>query len=251
MHGAEIRRPCVNNSTALCVIKGQTIWLGLAMVAELEENSILQLLVEREKNGLYAGLTDFIQRNHLSLEQMRILIRAGAFEFTGKDKKTLLWEVHMTMGKATKKEVGPELFKKQVKTFQLPELVNSVVDEAYDDIELLGFTMCSPFDMLKDTPPPTILSRDFKDNIQKVVEVLGYMISIKYVRTSKGERMYFGTFIDKEGLWIDTVHFPPSAKQYPFSGPGCYWIKGKVVEEYDFLSIEVMEMKRLAVVNLE
>ncbi len=251
MHGAEIRRPCVNNSSALCVIKGQTIWLGLAMVAELEENSILQLLVEREKNGLYAGLSDFIQRNHLSLEQMRILIRTGAFEFTGKDKKTLLWEVHMTMGKATKKEVGPELFKKQVKTFQLPELVNSVVDEAYDDIELLGFTMCSPFDMLKDTPPPTILSRDFKDNIQKVVEVLGYMISIKYVRTSKGERMYFGTFIDKEGLWIDTVHFPPSAKQYPFSGPGCYWIKGKVVEEYDFLSIEVMEMKRLAVVNLE
>ncbi|MBL7837881.1 MAG: DNA polymerase III subunit alpha, partial [Bacteroidetes bacterium] len=251
MHGAKVKRPCVNNSTALCVIKGDVIWLGLAMVAELEEQSILNLLVERQKNGLYKDLSDFIQRNSLTLEQMRILIRVGAFEFTGKDKKALLWEVHMMLGKEPKKDLGIELFKPQVKSFKLPELVNSVVDEAYDDMELLGFTLCSPFDMLKEQPPPTVLSKDFPKYIGRVVEVLGYMISIKYVRTSQGERMYFGTFIDCEGLWIDTVHFPPSAKQYPFSGPGCYWIKGKVVEEYDFLSIEVGEMKRLAVVNLE
>lgn len=251
MHGAKVKRPCVNNSTALCVIKGDVIWLGLAMVAELEEQSILNLLEERQKNGLYKDLSDFIQRNSLSLEQMRILIRVGAFEFTGKDKKALLWEVHMMLGKEPKKDLGIELFKPQVKSFKLPELVNSVVDEAYDDMELLGFTLCSPFDMLKEQPPPTVLSKDFPKYIGRVVEVLGYMISIKYVRTSQGERMYFGTFIDREGLWIDTVHFPPSAKQYPFSGPGCYWIKGKVVEEYDFLSIEVGEMKRLAVVNLE
>lgn len=249
MHGAEVRRPCINNSTALCVIKGKTIWLGLAMVGELEENSILSLLYEREKNGPYKGLLDFIDRVKLSLEQMRILIRVGALEFTGKDKKSLLWELHMEMGKALKKEPGPELFKRTRKSFQLPELVNSFVDEAYDDLELLGFSMCSPFELLKDKPPPTLLSRDMRPNIGKTLEFLGYMISVKYLRTSKGERMYFGTFIDREGDWIDSVHFPPSATKYPFSGPGTYWIKGKVVEEYDFLSVEVAEMKRLAVIN--
>ncbi|MCC6818870.1 MAG: DNA polymerase III subunit alpha, partial [Bacteroidia bacterium] len=251
MHGAVIQSPCVNNSSALCVIKGKVIWLGLAMVAELEENTILDVLVEREKNGLYIGLLDFIDRLKISLDQMRLLIRVGAFNFTGKDKKALLWEVHMVMGKATRKEPGPELFKRSNKPFKLPQLVNSVVDDAYDDIELLGFTMCSPFDMLKETPSPTILAKDFKSFVNQVVQVLAYMISIKYVRTSKGERMYFGTFIDQEGLWVDTVHFPISAAKYPFNGPGCYWIKGKVVEEYDFISIEVDEMKRIAVVNLD
>lgn len=251
MHGAEIRRPCVNNSTALCVIKGRVIWLGLAMVAELEENSILNLLVEREKNGPYAGLLDFIDRTQLSLEQMRLLIRVGAFDFTGLEKRKILWELHMVMGKAPKKEVGQELFKRVKKPFELPELVNSVVDDAYDDIELLGFSLGSPFDLIKDELPKVVLSRDLGMHIGKTVDLLGYMISIKYVRTNKGERMYFGTFIDQEGLWLDTVHFPPSASKYPFSGPGCYWIKGKVVEEYDFLSVEVEEMKRLAVVNRE
>jgi DNA polymerase-3 subunit alpha len=69
--------------------------------------------------------------------------------------------------------------------------------------------------------------------------------------TSKKEKMYFGTFIDLKGQWIDTVHFPPSAKAFPFTGPGSYLIKGKVVEEYDFVSIEVMAMKRLAVADRE
>jgi DNA polymerase-3 subunit alpha len=63
--------------------------------------------------------------------------------------------------------------------------------------------------------------------------------------------MYFGTFTDLDGNWIDTVHFPPSAKQFPFTGPGCYLITGKVVNEYDFMSIEVSELKRLAMVDRE
>jgi DNA polymerase-3 subunit alpha len=61
--------------------------------------------------------------------------------------------------------------------------------------------------------------------------------------------MHFGTFLDLEGYWIDTVHFPPSARAFPFSGPGCYSIKGKVINEFDFVYIEVTEQRRLPVVN--
>ena len=57
--------------------------------------------------------------------------------------------------------------------------------------------------------------------------------------------MHFGTFLDQEGQWLDTVHFPPIAKKYPFRGKGIYRIVGKVVEEFDFLSIEVLRQERL------
>ena len=93
--------------------------------------------------------------------------------------------------------------------------------------------------------------KDLKKYIRKNVSIVGYLITVKPTRTSKGEQMYFGTFIDKDGYWIDTVHFPPSAKQYPFMGPGCYLLKGKVVEEYDFISMEVASMKRLPMVDRE
>ena len=63
--------------------------------------------------------------------------------------------------------------------------------------------------------------------------------------------MGFGTFTDTEGMWIDTVHFPPQAKAFPFSGPGCYRLIGKVTEEFDFTSIEIQMMYRMTTLNRE
>ena len=60
--------------------------------------------------------------------------------------------------------------------------------------------------------------------------------------------MNFGTFLDQDGQWLDTVHFPPSARRYPFRGKGIYRITGKVVEEFGFLSIEVIKQERMAYV---
>ena len=57
--------------------------------------------------------------------------------------------------------------------------------------------------------------------------------------------MCFGTFLDRQGQWIDTTHFPQVLQQYPFTGRGCYLITGKVVEEFGFYSLDVTEMKRL------
>lgn len=63
--------------------------------------------------------------------------------------------------------------------------------------------------------------------------------------------MQFGVFLDLDGHWLDTVHFPSAAKHYPFRGPGCYLITGKVVEEFEFISIEVKEMQRLPYISME
>ena len=54
--------------------------------------------------------------------------------------------------------------------------------------------------------------------------------------------MYFGTFVDKNLDWIDTVHFPDVAKKYPIRNSGFYRIQGKVVEDFGVQSIEVQTM---------
>jgi hypothetical protein len=63
--------------------------------------------------------------------------------------------------------------------------------------------------------------------------------------------MYFGTFLDEAGHFLDTVHFPEVAKKYPFRGPGIYAIKGKVVEEFKYYSLEVIAMEKLPMKTLE
>ena len=61
--------------------------------------------------------------------------------------------------------------------------------------------------------------------------------------------MYFGNFLDRDGNFIDTVHFPKIAALYRFRGKGIYEITGKVVEEFDCITIEVSKMKHLAIIE--
>ncbi|HEY6159806.1 MAG TPA: DNA polymerase III subunit alpha, partial [Bacteroidia bacterium] len=95
----------------------------------------------------------------------------------------------------------------------------------------------------------TLLAKDLCRYINQRVEIIGYLITTKNVTTSRGEPMRFGTFLDQEGMWIDTVHFPPSVKAFPFRGTGCYRLTGKVTKEFDFISLEVSEMYHLEVMN--
>ena len=157
----------------------------------------------------------------------------------------------MLINPGKKQEKVQELFEIKPKQWALPALSSTNLDEAFDEMELLGFSLCSPFDLLREKLTSTLTARELSLHKNQTVRIAGYLINTKRTSTSKGEQMYFGTFLDIEGRWIDTVHFPPSAKQFPFSGPGCYLLTGKVVEEYDFTSIEISEMKRLAVVDRE
>jgi DNA polymerase-3 subunit alpha len=87
--------------------------------------------------------------------------------------------------------------------------------------------------------------------INQNITVIGYMIHVKAVKTRNGKRMYFGTFIDQNGDWIDTIIFPPVAMKYPFTGPGSYVLHGKVMEEFGYLSLEIIWQKRIPQKNMD
>lgn len=251
MHGAFIHAPCVNNSNVESVIKGKVIFLGLGLIAELTQYTQIQILQERNDHGCFLSMEDFTARFPISIEQMRLLIRVGAFSFTKKNKRELLWQAHALIHPIKNNDNCNQLFKQEKKLFKLPNLLGSVIDDAFDEIELLGFSLSSPFILLRDKTPSTSKAKDLKNYINQEVSIVGYLVNIKRTQTHKGERMYFGTFIDMDGHWIDTVHFPEIARVYPFTGGGCYLIKGKVTVEYDFLTIEVSLLKRLAIIDRE
>ena len=85
--------------------------------------------------------------------------------------------------------------------------------------------------------------------IGKTVRMVGYYVCRKWVTTSKGDLMNFGTMTDVDGHFFDTVHFPPSLKAYAFQGKGCYIVLGKVVDDFGFASLEVSKMVKLPFVK--
>ena len=81
--------------------------------------------------------------------------------------------------------------------------------------------------------------------------MLLYLVNTKHTQTGKGVRMNFATWYDMDGAWVDTVHFPDAAASFPFNGPGCYVVKGKVMNDFGFITIDVNYMERPATRNME
>jgi DNA polymerase-3 subunit alpha len=251
MNGADIQAPHSNESNYLTKITGTTVYLGFVHLKFIEKNSIEKVLTERHKNGFFLGLADFVARVGINLEQVLILIRIGCFRFTGKSKQALLWEAHFILNKRKTVNATNELFKQTgFRELEVPDLEDSDVrQEIVDQIEILEFPLDSPFHLVKDQTVSSIKARDMKQYLDKSVQIIGYLVTIKYTRTVKGDVMNFGTFVDRQGDWIDTVHFPRMVKKYPFKGRGIYLIKGKVTQEFDFYSIEVRSCERMAYWN--
>ena len=88
---------------------------------------------------------------------------------------------------------------------------------------------------------------DLPNMVGKRVSICGYLVTARTTKTARGEAMAFGNFIDRRGEFIDSVHFPPVYRQYPFRGPGVYRVTGLVTEDFDCVSIETKKLEKLAV----
>jgi len=249
MHGAIIAAPCINNSFKEASLQRKTIFIGFMFLRSLESKIIKRLIQERSKYGAYKNLDDFIDRVPISIEQITILIKINAFRFTQINKRELLWEAHMKISKITFEEYINTLFKTEKISYKIPSLLCSALENSFDEIELLGFALCNPFELLLKPPINLLKAKNLTLYKNKIITIEGYLITTKNTRTSSGKFMYFGTFIDRIGDFIDTVHFPPIAAKYPFRGKGIYTITGKVLEEFDCINIEVISMHRLAIVE--
>lgn len=260
--GATVHLPCVNRSERFTCIRGTDVFLGLAHLEGLERNTVEALLEERSHGGPFAGLEDFMERVPVGVQQVKSLVKCGAFRFTGMGKKPLLWKAYagnraaeeaLARGSSTQPVPLQEMLHallppKPKQEFMLPALTHDPLEDAYDEIELLGFPVSmSDFDLLQTGYRGDVMARNLSRYKGETVRMVGNYVTTKSVRTTRGDHMAFGTFYDVESNFFDTTHFPPQLKQYPFSGRGVYLIEGKVVEEFGFCSLEVEKLAKLPV----
>ncbi|MBX2827937.1 MAG: DNA polymerase III subunit alpha [Flavobacteriaceae bacterium] len=243
-YGGIIHAPCINNSQIQTVIYGKDIYLGFQHLHGLEKNTMIKIINARD-GGVFVSLDDFIERVPMSIEQMDVLIRIDAFRAFGKDKRSILWEAHIKENKSLVDESQQRMFRLSGREFTLPTFEITDLENAFEQMELIGFPLYDPFILLETPPENNLSSKELYKFLGKTIVIYGYLVTVKNTSTHKGARMNFGTFLDREGHWIDTVHFPPVAKKYPFRGKGIYRITGKVVEEFDFMSVEVSKLERM------
>lgn len=247
MSGATIEAPCINNSAQLTSIKDTCIYVGFAHVKSLETKVVEKIISERTAHGTYRSLEDFLTRvPGIGLEQVRILIRLNAFRFYTTNKQQLLWECMLWFShQRTKVNHSGALFDTGIRNLSLPDLERSTMEDAFDQMELLGFPLCNPFELVQSDNFGNVTARELPQAVKQPVEILGYVVTTKDSSTKAGALMQFGTFYDCEGRVFDTVHFPEVCRKHPFRGRGFYLVKGKVIDEFGVVSIEVSSMEKV------
>ena len=165
MDGATIHPPCVNHSMYLTTLEGTVMYLGFGLVKGMSEQLCMKIMVERMRGGRFRGLTDFCNRIEVEGAHLELLIRCGAFQFTQQTKSELLWEKNAVFNPRANQVKDWELFASPApkQYFHLDVSPNHrpghplsarQLDQAFDEIELFGFPLCSPFLLIKGADVP-------------------------------------------------------------------------------------------------
>lgn len=245
MSGGTVHNPCVNKSEYQTTLYGTDIYLGFMHIQSLESKITHLIEEDRNRKGNFNSLEDFINRIPIGIEGVKTLIFINAFRFTGKTKNQLLVTASLLLNNFKPENRDLKLLQEPVKEYKLPKLERSVFEDAFDEIELLSFPVsCTVFDLLQTKHRGDVMAKDLVQYHKKQVRMLAYLISRKHVPTKKGT-MYFGTWIDHEGTYFDTAHFPDSLEKYPFQGGGCYLLLGNVEVDYHFPTITITKMAKM------
>ena len=248
--GGNICLPCVNRSRKFTRLIGKDVYLGFAHMKGLENETGETIQKERDREGIFTSLENFITRTSISLEQLILLIRIGALRFCNKNKRELLWEAHLFYsGKSKEKKTDTiPMFDCEKTEFTFSVIRESILEDAYDELEILEFPVSlNEFDWMKTKTTSNTKANDLIERNGKTISILGNYVCYKPIKTSKGDAMAFGTFLDEQGVFFDTVHFPDNLLKYGFKGKGIYKIEGKVNVEFGFPVIETLKMEKLEI----
>ena len=249
MCGAKIELPCINTSDHANCVKGKTIYLGFGYLKNLEDLLIQRFLTERQLCGEFLSMDDFMERITISIEQLTVLIRINAFRFTNKKKTALLWQATFKLNATKTKQVQQQvkLFRLQHQNFEIPKLNIHWLENVYDEMELLGFTVHDYFSLVTDSFYTHIKAKEMSSFSNKIVLLYGQLVSTRFNKTSQGKLMRLSTFVDSDGAYFDAVHFTDVVHLYPINGMGIYGCYGKITNRFGFCSMNVIKSKKMSI----
>jgi len=224
--GLEVAAPDINKSMKGFTYDGERLYFGLLAVKNAGGGLADRIISEREKNGSYTGLQDFCERvsgRELSKKALENLIKAGAFDGLGLNRRQMLDSYEMFMDNGGK--FSREIIDGQMNLFETAstESVNMKLPykPEYDRKRLLAmekeaagiYFSGNPLseygylaELLKVRKTAEIIGSDsIRDDDN--VKLLCIIQEKKLHTTKKGSDMCFFTVGDETGE-LDAVVFP-------------------------------------------
>ena len=249
--GLEILPPDINLSGIKYTGKERSIRIGFMQIRELSLEAKDAVIHERERNGPFRSLEDFLNRtvSHVHLPDARVLIKAGCFDgiSQGVARPALVWKA-LRFFERKEDEKNPGLFDRHQRP--VPVVRQADCQGHYParlmlkhESETLGFVLSAhPLDLyqdlLKDMDP--VSARDLRRHVGRQVTMAGWLVTGKTVRTKVGDPMKFISFEDTTGIY-EAVLFPKVYDRYchMLNASRPYIIQGRVEEDFGSVNVNV------------
>ena len=174
-------------------------------------------IIEERCARAISSLKDFVNRVDIGREQLEILIRIGAFRFTGMNKYQLMWEKMPSTVPPSRCNTAPSFGCRNRKTLSCPHGRRPV----RTSLRRILNSSASPLLTLRSygcQHQSRHLRRRYEKHMGRIVTMIGYYVTRKDVTTSNRKLMNFGTWIDEKAtsLTPPTSHPPlPATLQRP------------------------------------
>ncbi|HRH24456.1 MAG TPA: OB-fold nucleic acid binding domain-containing protein, partial [Candidatus Paceibacterota bacterium] len=252
--------PDVNESRATFTVVGENkdaVRFGLSSIKNFGEGIAEAIIAEREANGPFATLSDFLARigsKNLNRKSLESLIKCGALDALG-DRGHLLQHIEtlLTFHRDATAPVSQDtLFAATTPTLILPPgtATVSLTDKLDWERELLGIYVSGhPLDAHTDKTMKAHVTigsvvADPHPGLPLIIPVL--ISDVRTILTKNGEKMAFVKLEDKSGT-IEAVVFPKLFKEHGAAlvAGRCMLVKGTVSSRNGELSIAVDNLKPL------
>ena len=234
--GIKVLPPDINHSLATFTPDGDNIRFGLASIKQVGEGVIEDIIKEREENGPFKSIYDYVKRLDIKCSNKKTLeglIKAGAFASIEKSRKQLMDNIEYITATASKeskaKELGQgSLFDMLGDTSAIQDAKFQLAgsDEEYNartlqnfEKEFLGFYITShPLSTIRDKLPflmtHKITELEGLPN-DKIVTICGLVTAVKQIPTKKDPSKFirFVTIEDLSGK-IDAIAFNNKIADY-------------------------------------
>jgi error-prone DNA polymerase len=150
-HEIEVLRPDINISNARCTVeppeRGRgAVRVGLGYVRHVGDAAGARIEHERTVGGPFVSLFDFVQRTGVSREVTQNLIRIGAFDGFGLNRRELIWQLGLFWGGMHQSKLAV----KQQRQLRMP------LATAQDQVRLADFSdyqrMTADYELLSLSP---------------------------------------------------------------------------------------------------
>ncbi len=235
-YGIKVLPPDINKSFLEYAPDGKNIRFGLASIKQVGEGVIDEIIREREENGEFKSIYNYIKRLDTKCSNKKTLeglIKAGAFASIEKSRKQLMDNIEYITATASKESKAKEsgqgsLFDMLGDTSAIEEakFQLSGTDEEYDartiqnfEKEFLGFYVTShPLSTIRDKLP-FLMTHKITEIAElpndKIVTICGLITTTRQIPTKKDPTKFirFVTIEDLSGR-IDVIAFNSKIAEY-------------------------------------